>query len=66
MPKHPYRDSALVMAGLAAALVVVAWLTGGSVGRALTVGAGFFLLATAYTWWRFRQRLEREAGDRVR
>jgi hypothetical protein len=63
MPKRPYRDSALVMGGLAVALVLVAWLTGGSVGRAVVVGVGFFVLSTAYTWWRFRQREEREARD---
>jgi hypothetical protein len=66
VPKRPYRDSALVMGALAIALVVVAWLTGGSVSRAVVVGVGFFVLSTAYTWWRFRQRLERQADDRGR
>jgi hypothetical protein len=28
---------------------------------ALAVGAAFFVVATAWSWWRFRQRLSR--GD---
>jgi membrane protein implicated in regulation of membrane protease activity len=61
LPRHPYRDGALFHAGLACLLVFVAWLTGGGIGRALVVGALYFVLATAWTWWRFRQRLAREA-----
>ncbi len=57
LPKRPYRDSALLNAVLAIVLVVVAWLTGGDVLRALLVGGVFFVVATAWSWWRFRQRL---------
>jgi hypothetical protein len=62
MPKHPFRDSAVVNGVLSVLLLVVAWLTGGSVVRALFYAVGFFLIATAWNWWRFRQRLEREAA----
>ena len=57
LPKRPYRDSALLNAALAAVVVVFAWATGGDVVKALAVGAAFFVVATAWTWWRFRQRL---------
>jgi membrane protein implicated in regulation of membrane protease activity len=58
LPKRPYRDSALLNAALAAVVVVFAWLTGGDVLKALGVGAAFFVVATAWSWWRFHQRLE--------
>jgi membrane protein implicated in regulation of membrane protease activity len=57
LPKRPYRDSALLNVALAAIVVVFAWLTGGDVVKAVAVGAAFFVVATAWSWWRFRQRL---------
>ena len=57
LPKRPYRDSALLNVALAAVVVVFAWLTGGDVVKAVAVGAAFFVVATAWSWWRFRQRL---------
>jgi membrane protein implicated in regulation of membrane protease activity len=60
LPKRPYRDSAIFHGVLAVLLVGVAWLTGGGLGRAVVVGALYFVAATAWTWWRFRQRIERE------
>jgi membrane protein implicated in regulation of membrane protease activity len=60
MPKRPFRDSAIFYAVLAGAVVVVTVLTGGSVLRGVLVAALFFVVATAYSWWRFRRRLERE------
>ena len=60
LPRHPYRDGAIFHGALATLLVVVAWLTGGGVGKALVVGALYFLVATTWTWWRFRQRERRE------
>ena len=64
LPKHPFRDSAIVYAVLAGVIVAVAYLTKGDVVDALVIGAAFFLLATAWSWWRFRQRLEAEQGRR--
>jgi hypothetical protein len=60
IPKRPFRDSAIVNGVLAALLLLVAWLTGGSLARAVIYAIGFFLIATAWNWWRFRQRLARE------
>jgi Flp pilus assembly protein TadB len=60
-PKHPYRDTVLVYAGLSVLLVVVAWLTGGGVGRAVVVAVLFFVIATVWTSYRFRSRLRDEA-----
>jgi hypothetical protein len=65
VPKHPYRDSAIFYAILAVLLVVVASVTGGNMTRAIVFGAGFFVVATAWSWWRFKQRLERERAEAV-
>ena len=64
LPKHPFRDSAIFYGVLAGLLVAVAYLTRGDVVDAVVVGAGFFVLATAWSWWRFRQRLEAGRGPR--
>ena len=61
LPRHPYRDSAILNAALACALLLLAWLTGGELERAVLVAAGFFLVATAWNWWRFRQRATAQA-----
>jgi hypothetical protein len=63
LPRHPYRDGAIFHGALACLLVLVAWLTGGGIGKALVVGALYFLVATAWTWWRFRQRERREPAQ---
>jgi len=62
VPKHPYRDTALFNGALAGILLLVAWLTGGSLDRALGWAAIYFVAATAWGWWSFRRRLEREAA----
>ncbi|MDQ3874421.1 MAG: hypothetical protein M3322_02560 [Actinomycetota bacterium] len=62
LPKHPFRDSAVFYGVLAGVIVAVAYLTQGDVVDALVIGAGFFVLATAWSWWRFRQRIEAEQG----
>jgi hypothetical protein len=58
LPEHPYRDSALLHGGLALALVGIAWLTGGGIGRAVVVGLVYFTAATSWAWWRFRRRIQ--------
>jgi len=60
-PQHPYRDSLVLNLVLASVIVVVSGLTGGDVGRSLVIAAVFVVLATAWSWWRFRRRIEREA-----
>jgi hypothetical protein len=65
VPKHPYRDSAIVNTGLAGRILLIAWLTGGDLTTAVFVAAGFFVIATAWNWWRFRQRLAaQDAAER--
>jgi hypothetical protein len=60
LPQHPYRNSAIFHFVLACLIVVVAWATGGGLGRAFGYAAGFFVLATGWSWWRWRQRLGEE------
>lgn len=63
LPAHPYRDTALVYGIMATVLVLVAALTGGDVVRAILVAAVFFVVATAWTGWKFRTRIkERDAA----
>jgi Flp pilus assembly protein TadB len=60
LPKRPFRDSALLYAGFAVVFVAVVAATGGNLVVAVPIAAGCFLVATAYSWWRIRQRLEEE------
>jgi membrane protein implicated in regulation of membrane protease activity len=62
IPAHPYRDSAVVYAGLAILIVALAAVTGGDVVRAALVAVVFFLVATAWSWWRFRVRIGARAA----
>jgi membrane protein implicated in regulation of membrane protease activity len=59
-PRRPYRDSAVFHLVLAGMIVLVAWLTGGSLGRAVAFAVAFFVVATAWSWSRWRKRLEEE------
>jgi hypothetical protein len=61
LPKHPYRDTALVYAGMSAVVVLLAALTGGDLGQAFVVAGLLFLAATLWTWrvWRNRLRSRR-------
>ena len=52
VPRHPYRDSAIVYAVLAGIVVGVTALTGGNMRAALIVAPLLFEVATAYSWWR--------------
>ena len=65
IPDHPYRDTALVYAGMGVLLVIVASLTGGQAVRAIVAAVIFFVIATAWTWWGFRRRIRaRGRGSR--
>jgi Flp pilus assembly protein TadB len=61
--KRPYRDAAIVYAGLAALIVVGALVTGGSLVRALVTAALFYLVATAWTWVHLRRRRPKEETE---
>jgi len=74
VPKRPFRDSVLFYGILAVLLVLFAWLTDGRLLPgdvtkrqpelgAVLVAIVFFVVATAWSWWRFRVRLEREARE---
>jgi 4-hydroxybenzoate polyprenyltransferase len=63
VPKHPYRDSAVFHLVLGALLLVVAWLTGGDLAKALVVAVLYVVLAIGWSWYRFRQRLARQATE---
>jgi threonine/homoserine/homoserine lactone efflux protein len=66
-PKRPYRDTVVFHLILAALIVVVAFLTGGSLVRALVIAGIFFVLATAWSFSRWRTRLaelERQKAGR--
>jgi membrane protein implicated in regulation of membrane protease activity len=59
-PKHPYRDTLLVYAGLAFVIVLVAWVTGGDVLHALVIAAVFYVVASAWSITRWRRRLREQ------
>ncbi len=61
LPKRPFRDSAIFYGILAACLVGVTYATGGGLVKAIIVAVGFFVIATAFTWWRFRVKLAERA-----
>jgi uncharacterized membrane protein len=65
IPAHPYRDSALVYAGMGGVIIVVATLTGGSFVKAFGVAVLFFLVATAWTWWGYRRRIQAREAERA-
>jgi membrane protein implicated in regulation of membrane protease activity len=64
LPAHPYRDSAIVYGILAAVVVGVTALTNGNLGAALIIAPLLFVVATAYSWWRLRQREREEERTR--
>jgi nicotinamide riboside transporter PnuC len=61
LPKRPYRDSFLLNLVLTCVILLLAWATGGDLGRAVAVAIGFLFVSTAWSWWRFRRRIEQEA-----
>ena len=63
-PKHPYRDTLIVYGVLAILIVLVAWLTGGAVGKAVVIAAFFFVVASVWSVYRWRKRLRSEAEAR--
>jgi heme O synthase-like polyprenyltransferase len=64
LPKHPYRDSAIIYGSLATLVVAIAAATGGNVVKAVIVAAAVFLGATLYSWWRFRAKLQKQEGGK--
>jgi hypothetical protein len=66
IPSHPYRDSAIFYGVLSAILLGVTYATGGGMWRAVIVAVGFFVIATTFTWLRFRNKLAERAREESR
>ena len=64
MPQRAFRDSAIFYAVLACAIVGFGVLTDNELTQTIVIAVGFFVVATGYSWWRFRQRLNREGDPR--
>ena len=64
MPERAFRDSAIFYAVLACAIVGFGVLTDNDLAQTIVIAVVFFVLATGYSWWRFRQRLAREGESR--
>jgi Flp pilus assembly protein TadB len=65
LPKRPYRDTVAVNGGLAVVIILVAWLTGGRLRNAVIIAAAFFVVATAWSFRVWRNKL-READAQAR
>jgi hypothetical protein len=63
VPKRPFRDSALFNGALASIVVVVAWVTGGELARAIVIAVIFFAAATGWSWWKFRAKMEEQRRE---
>jgi hypothetical protein len=61
LPKRPYRDALLVYGTMGVIVFLFAWLTGGALVKAVLIAATFTVLATGWSWFRFRQRLAADA-----
>ena len=59
-PKHPYRDSVIMYAVFAVVIVLVAWVTGGNVLKAIGIAAVFYVLASAWSIVRWRKRMREQ------
>jgi 4-amino-4-deoxy-L-arabinose transferase-like glycosyltransferase len=53
----------MAYAVLAGIVVGVTALTGGNMRTALIIAPMLFVVATGYSWWRWRQREREEAGS---
>jgi membrane protein implicated in regulation of membrane protease activity len=60
LPERPYRNTAILHAAFSVIIVLVAWLTGGDLGKAVVVAVLFFVVATTWSYWRWSKRLEEE------
>ena len=63
-PRNAYRGAATLHAVLAVVILVIAAISGGNLLKAFAVAVAYFVVATAWSWFRFRQRESRVAGPR--
>ena len=57
VPKHPYRDTAILYGVLAVLVVVIAWATGGNAVNAAVTAGAVFVIATLWSWRSWRNRI---------
>jgi hypothetical protein len=60
LPKHPYGYSLLLNLALASLLFLFSWVLGGNKADSIFYATAFFVVGTAWTWYRLRRRLARE------
>jgi Flp pilus assembly protein TadB len=65
-PTSPVRDTLLVYGVVSLIIILVAWVTGGPVGRALVIVPLFYVVASAWTITRLRSRARQEAAKEER
>ncbi len=65
VPRHPYRDTAILYGALAAIVIVFAAATGyHDLVKAVIVAAVVFVGATLYSWWYWYDRIKtKERAD---
>ena len=63
LSKHPYRHAAITHGALATIIAALGWATSAHIGRTMLMALGYFVLATSWTWWRYRVRVRREAQE---
>ena len=64
IPKHPYRDTLLVYGFFAVLVVVLAWVTGGNVEKAVVIALVVWVAASLWGMARYRQRIQRAEARR--
>jgi len=66
LPKHPYRDTAILYGVLAVLVVVISYATGGDVVNAVVIAAFVYIAATAWSWRSWRNRIREQAARKER
>ena len=61
LTRHPYRHAAIAHGILAVTIAVLGWATSSHVARTLLMAVGYFVVATGWTWWRYREREKKTA-----
>jgi hypothetical protein len=63
VPKRPVRDTLVLYGVLSAIILLIAWLTGGALDRALVIVPVFYVVASAWTISRLRARARQRADQ---
>ena len=65
VPKHPYRDTAILYGVLAVLVVVIAWATGGNIVNAAVTAGAVFVVATLWSWRSWRNRIREDEARKA-